>query len=220
MEIARSVSERGEVVLRRREEDGALELRVNGVFVMDTAETASERALAQAMLATLAPDRNLLTVFVGGLGLGFTLAEVLADSRVANVLVAEIEPELVAWHRRGLVPPTAAVLKDPRVEVAVGDVRHVLAAQPPGSLDLVLLDVDNGPGYLVYDDNAAVYEAAFLQTCHAALTAGGVMAVWSAAEAPALESEMREIFHRVDELAVPVTLGKRETTYHVLAGHR
>ena len=120
----------------------------------------------------------------------------------------------------GLVPPTSAALQDPRVEVVVGDVRHVLAAQPPGSLDLVLLDVDNGPGYLVYEDIAAVYEDAFLQTCHAALTTGGVLAVWSAAEAPALESEMREIFHRVDELTVPVTLGKRETTYHVLAGHR
>jgi hypothetical protein len=34
-EVARAVSERGELVLRRRDDDGALELRVNGVFVMD-----------------------------------------------------------------------------------------------------------------------------------------------------------------------------------------
>jgi hypothetical protein len=47
--LARSLSARGELVLLRRA-DGALELRVNGVFVMDTLETSSERALASAAL--------------------------------------------------------------------------------------------------------------------------------------------------------------------------
>ena len=84
------MSERGEVVLRRREHDGALELRVNGVFVMDTIETSSERELARATLAAVDPATDALEVLVGGLGLGFTLAEVLTDPRVARVLVVEI----------------------------------------------------------------------------------------------------------------------------------
>ena len=44
VEVARAESERGELVLRARRQEGApdvLELRVNGVFVMDTAETTS-----------------------------------------------------------------------------------------------------------------------------------------------------------------------------------
>jgi hypothetical protein len=63
VETARAESERGELVLRERRPDPddpagsggptVLELRVNGVFVMDTREHASERALAEAALATV-----------------------------------------------------------------------------------------------------------------------------------------------------------------------
>ncbi|MBU2110409.1 MAG: hypothetical protein KKE65_02005, partial [Actinobacteria bacterium] len=80
-EVARAESERGELVLRqRREGEGpvVLELRANGVFVMDTREVGSERALATAALAVVEQPR---AVVVGGLGLGFTLREVLTDPR-------------------------------------------------------------------------------------------------------------------------------------------
>ncbi len=54
IEVARAETERGEVVLRRRTSETAadvLELRVNGVFVMDTLETTSEIELAAQALA-------------------------------------------------------------------------------------------------------------------------------------------------------------------------
>lgn len=70
-------------MLRRRAYDGALELRVNGVFVMDTRETGTERLLAELSLADLPANRGL-KVLVGGLGLGFTLAAVLRDERSAR----------------------------------------------------------------------------------------------------------------------------------------
>ena len=114
----RAESERGELVLRARTEDDGvttLELRANGVFVMDTRETSSERALArQALARHPAPE----SVLVGGLGLGFTLAEVLDDARVRRVVVAEIEPALVGWMRDGTVPHGPALLADPRVQTA------------------------------------------------------------------------------------------------------
>lgn len=43
-------------------------------------------------------------VLVGGLGLGFTLEAVLADPRVDEVLVVEIEPALVRWMSDGTIP--------------------------------------------------------------------------------------------------------------------
>ena len=52
-DVARAETERGELVLRSRRAGSGpevLELRANGVFVMDTAETSSERALASAAL--------------------------------------------------------------------------------------------------------------------------------------------------------------------------
>ena len=84
VEVARAESERGEVVLRRRVEEhaaDALELRANGVFVMDTKETSSEVALAAAALDLVDDPRR---VVVGGLGLGFTAQRVLADHRVED----------------------------------------------------------------------------------------------------------------------------------------
>jgi spermidine synthase len=211
--VARATSPRGEVVLRRRATDGALELRVNGVFVMDSAETTTERAIARLALDRLdaPPSRLGHRVLVGGLGLGYTIAELLEDRDVATVVVAEIEPALIDWHRAGLVP--GSVIASPRVRVDARDVRDVVRAQSPGSLDAVILDVDNGPGYLVYDNNAGVYEKRFLARCRTALSAGGILVVWSADRAPALQATLGDAFARVEHAELPVGLGRIDR-YH------
>jgi spermidine synthase len=209
-EVARAVSERGELVLRRRADDGALELRVNGVFVMDDRETSSEELLAKAALSGT-PER----VLVGGLGLGYTVRALLADPRVRTVVVAEIEPALVQWMRDGVVP---SVLSDERVVVAEGDVRAVVADQPDTSLDGILLDVDNGPDFLVYDANSAVYQSAFLALCKQKLRAGGVLTVWSSSASAALETAMTQVFGRCAVTPVPVRLQGRDETYYVYQG--
>lgn len=216
VEIARAETERGEVVLRERREEGAptvLELRVNGVFVMDTLETTSERALAQAALALVDEPRRVL---VGGLGLGFTAHEVLADHRVEQCTVAEIEEPLVRWMRDGTVPHGPQVLADERLTVTVGDVAQVLAESGEDAWDLVLLDVDNGPGYLVHDANAALYEAPFLEVARRATR--GVLVIWSAAEAPDLEAAMRQVLGHAEARPYDVVLGEREETYWLYVG--
>lgn len=226
-DLARSRSPRGELVLREREFDGAVELRVNGVFVMDDSETSSERALAHAALAARreslpqADGTDGIRVLVGGLGLGFTLREVLADPGVRHVVVAEIEPDLVAWHRAGLIQQggVASGLEDPRTELVIGDVRDVVHDTPVHSIDVLLLDVDNGPGYLVYDDNAEVYGEAFTVLCRDRLRAGGILAVWSAAPAPALLTLFEDVFESASDHPIPVRLGERDTTYHLVVGH-
>jgi spermidine synthase len=214
VEIARAESERGELVLReRRTPDGgptALELRANGVFVMDTVEVGSERAMATAALA-LCPDPR--AVLVGGLGLGFTMHEVLADSRVERCAVVEIEPALVEWMRSGLVPQGPALLADERVTVVVADVAIALREARPASYDLVLLDVDNGPGYLVHATNAALYEPPALEAARALLRPGGVLVVWSAAEAPELREAMAAVFGDASGESHDVRLQERDERY-------
>ena len=166
VEIARAESDRGELVLReRRPENGpsALELRANGVFVMDTVEFSTERALATAALAEVAQPR---AVVVGGLGLGFTMHEVLADSRVEKCAVVEVEEALVGWMRDGTVPHGPALLADERVHVVVADIGVAMAEAKPATYDLILLDVDNGPGFLVHETNAALYQPPFLAAAH------------------------------------------------------
>lgn len=220
--VVRACSERGEVVLLRRTGDGALELRVNGVFAMDTAHTSTERLLATTTLD--GPFRDAIPesarVLIGGLGLGFTLQEVLSDSRVAEAHVVEIEPAVVEWNRRGLIPDTAAALRDERVRISTGDIADVLTDAPPESVDVLLLDVDNGPGYLVHEENAPVYRRDFLATCAEKLSDRGLVAVWSADEAPELAAAMREVFGDCQETAIPVVLGSTHTTYHLFLAQR
>lgn len=220
-EVARSRSSRGEVVLRRRSAGAAggpeevLELRANGVFVMDTAETSSEEAMAAEALRLVPHPRRVL---VGGLGLGFTLQRVLADARVAEVSVVEIEEALVGWLRDGTVPHGPDLLGDPRVSVVVGDLADSLPS-PSEPVDLLLLDVDNGPGHLVHDANAALYRPDFLARCRGALTEAGLLVVWAADRSPALAADLERLFPYAEERACPVRLQGREEDYYLyLAG--
>jgi spermidine synthase len=207
-EVARARTERGEVVVRRRADD-VLELRVNGVFVMDTAETGTERLLARATLAQVArPGR----VLVGGLGLGFTVRELLADERVEEVIVAEIEPDVVDWMRTGVLPG-ADLLADSRVQVQVADVRTVVARAPSHGYDVVLLDVDNGPHFLVYEDNAEVYRACFLARCRRVLDVDGALAVWSSTRSDVLADALRGVFGAVEVTPLDVDLQGRDEQY-------
>jgi spermidine synthase len=210
-ELARAVSERGELVLRRRA-DGALELRVNGVFVMDDQETSSEELLASAALSAIAaPDR----ILVGGLGLGYTVRALLADPRVREIVVAEIEPAVVDWMHTGLVP---SVLGDERVTVQVEDIRTSVARSPDETFDAILLDVDNGPDFLVHNENSAIYTSSFLDTCRRKLRAGGALTVWSSSRSNALETAMATAFGSCTVTPVPVQLQQRAETYFVYQG--
>ncbi|MFD1716801.1 spermidine synthase [Georgenia deserti] len=206
--LARTRSERGELALSRRP-SGDLELRVNGVFVMDTADVTTERMLAAAALRTCADPAAVL---VGGLGLGFTLAEVLADPRVERCVVVEIEPDVVTWMRDGTVAHGPELLADARVEVLVADVADVLMAAS-AEFDLVLLDVDNGPGYLVHERNRELYEQPALTRLCRALRPGGVLAVWSSAPAPELHEALSATFAAVQVSALPVRLQDRDEEY-------
>jgi len=212
VEVARAESERGEVVLRRRTEEraaDALELRVNGVFVMDTRETTSEIELAAAALELVADPRD---VVVGGLGLGFTLQRVLTDHRVEQVKVVEIEEALVGWMRDGTVPHGPGLLADKRVHIVNVDI-VMAVAEARSTYDLVLLDVDNGPGYLVHDANAGIYEHEFIANTKRIVNPEGALVVWSANPAPVLARVMEEVFGNCTEHRYDVVLQERPEQY-------
>lgn len=211
VEIARAETERGEIVLRERRNGNGppvLELRVNGVFVIDTRETTSERALAAATLELVDDPRHVL---VGGLGFGHTMHEVLADPRVERCTVVEIEQPLVDWMRDGTIAHGPQLLADGRLTVTVGDVAQVLAEAGEDAYDLVLLDVDNGPGYLVHDANAPIYQPPFLEVARQAVRQ--VLAVWSAAESPELEAALQATFGNVEPQSYDVQLAERPEHY-------
>jgi spermidine synthase len=228
-EVARAESERGEVVLRRRRvvdssdgvgasaDTGVLELRVNGVFVMDTLETTTEQALARAALDRVDSPRDVL---VGGLGLGFTVHEVLTDRRVERLVVVEVEQALAEWMRDGTIPHGPSFLADARLRVVEADLRDAVREAPSASFDLVLLDVDNGPANLVHEGNALLYRAPFLREVAATLREGGALVVWSASEARELAAALEEVFGAVASLPMPVRLQDREEDYWLYLARR
>ncbi|WP_326657978.1 spermidine synthase [Streptomyces sp. NBC_00385] len=179
----------GEVVLRRRGDD--FEIIANGCFLMDTSDGRSERLLVDAALDALPAGRTAPAVLIGGLGVGFSLARAAAEPRWGRIAVAEREQAIVDWHRDGpLAGISGAALADPRTVVLTTDlVAHLRTTTD--RYDALCLDIDNGPDWTVTDDNGNLYSPAGLAGCHARLTPGGVLAVWSAQPSEEFEQALR-----------------------------
>ena len=142
---------------------------------------ASEPHVSEDALATLALGRapQAKRILIGGLGLGYSLRaalDLLAPD--ARVVIAETSSALVGWNRTLLAHLAKAPLEDPRVELRMGDVGARIA-ESPGTYDVIMLDVDNGPVALVHESNSLLYDDAGIAACAAALAPGGVLAVWS-----------------------------------------
>ncbi|MET0693174.1 MAG: hypothetical protein ABWY56_04550 [Propionibacteriaceae bacterium] len=209
--LARVASPRGEVVLRRRGrgDDAVDELIVNGTFAMDSSETSSERRLAQ-LVGTYGSEGRIL---VGGLGLGFTAAEIL-NAGVGRLVVVELEGALVGWAREGVTPTLARVATDPRVHLVVADVAVFLTGDHPDQpWDGIVLDVDNGPDFLIHEPNAGLYSSEVLTSAYDRLAPGGRLAIWCQGASPALLDTLRAIHPSARENVYQVTRGRRRFSY-------
>jgi spermidine synthase len=198
---------RGELVLRRDGEH--LEVISNGTFLMDTRDGRSERLLVRAALAAHEHPRRLL---IGGLGVGFSLAEAAADPRLTRIDVVEIEPALVRWHDGPLASVSGRALRDPRVSVVTADVVTWLRSDAPG-YDVICLDVDNGPDWTVTASNSRLYDDAGTALLLHRLSPQGVLAVWSAHPVPAYEARLRAHGLSVDVHTVEVPRGEPDAVY-------
>jgi spermidine synthase len=205
--VERLQTPRGELVLRRRGE--TVEIISNGVFLMDSRDGRSERLLVRAALDRVAEPR---TVLIAGLGVGFSVREALADSRVEHVVVAEIEPAIVAWHGSHLAASSAGALSDPRVEVVTADIIELMRTDPT-TYDVICLDVDNGPDWTVTESNAALYSDAGTQLLASRLASRGVLSVWGAARSPAYDAVLGRHLDEVRVLSAEVARGEPDVVW-------
>jgi spermidine synthase len=188
--IAEAVVPGGNSRLRCYRHDGAFQLWLDRTELMSSRVHESEEMLADVALQALGV-RPAPRVLVGGLGMGFTLARVLAGVDAAAVVeVVELLPEVVTWNRELFGHLAAEPLRDPRVRIAVGDVADTIAAARAG-YDVILLDVDNGPEALVHPGNERIYHNRGLVALREALTSGGVAAVWSSTDVPAFGGRLK-----------------------------
>lgn len=168
--------------------------------LMNSRMSGSEEVLATETIARLArPAPHLL---IGGYGMGFTLRAALgALGPKARVTVAELVPKILDWARGPMAELTAGCLDDPRVRLVERDVGALIETSD-AHYDAILLDVDNGPDGLTREGNDRLYSPRGLAAARAALTPGGILAVWSAAPDHRFAKRLGEAGFRVEEVAV------------------
>jgi spermidine synthase len=166
-----------ELRLKRRGTEFSIMLGANEL--MNSRLSGSEQALATLGCERLA-GRPRPRILIGGLGMGFTLRAALGVLPPdAETVVAELVPAVIAWARGPMAQVFGASLDDPRVSLMCADVRRPIS-EARSAFDAILLDVDNGPDGLTAGSNDGLYGAAGIGEAKAALTSGGVLAVWSA----------------------------------------
>lgn len=187
--------------LRQRGEADFL-ITVGGRVLMNAAANTSEIVLAKLACARL-KHRKKARVLVGGLGMGYTLKAAIDNLPAgANVVVAELNPIMLKWCRGPIAHLTGGAVDDPRVTVVIADVADIIraaAARGGGRrFDAIILDLYEGPREGVRGRDAHLYGDAALALSRQALTAGGVLAVWSEDPDSAFEKRLAAAGFAVD----------------------
>jgi spermidine synthase len=172
-----------------------------GLELMSSRKHASEDALGSIPCKRLKHPETA-RVLIGGLGMGFTLAAVLAEvGAKAEVTVAELIPEVVDWNRGPLGDRSGQPLDDPRTRIHIGDVAKLLR-ESRACFDVIALDVDNGPEGLTKSGNDWLYSMQGISAAQDALSADGILAYWSVDPDPAFHDRLRRCGFMVDEMTV------------------
>lgn len=223
----------GEISLRRRFDPTVLsevyEVKLGEDFLMSSLFTVAEIDLTRLGLARLRAERpeGGFAVLVGGLGLGYTAFEALADDRVAELVVVEYSEAVIDWHERELLPDTIGLSADPRTRFIRDDFFAAAADEdgfdpdaPGRRFDAILLDIDHSPRNLLGSAHAAFYNRDGLGAMAGHIADDGVFALWS--DDPPDEdftAELEEVFEDVQAQRIwfdnPMTGGKASNTVYV-----
>ncbi|HUS27680.1 MAG TPA: hypothetical protein VMZ53_04205 [Kofleriaceae bacterium] len=206
----------GPLQLRQR---GAREflITIGGRVLMTSSERTSELAVATLACKELA-GHKAPRILIGGLGMAYTVRAALdALPKRAQVMVAELTPEVETWCRGPLAPLTNGAANDPRVRIVIRDVARVIEEAPPGRFDAIVLDLYEGPHAASRRENDPFYGRVALERSYAALSPGGVLAIWSEESNTVFKRRMIDagfdttLHHPGGSRSYVVYLGRRES---------
>lgn len=188
-ELDFSATRMGDLSLRRRTDPASgediYEVKLGNDFLMSSQFTAGEVALAELALQDL--DAGEISVVVGGLGLGYTAQAVLARAKVKSLVVIEAMPQVIGWHRKGLVPLGSELSTDPRCRLIEGDFFAMARDRASGfhpedqtaKFHAIIVDIDHSPSNLLDESHSDLYRQPGLDLLADRLHPGGVFALWS-----------------------------------------
>ncbi|MDZ5783987.1 spermidine synthase [Marinococcus luteus] len=190
--LANVQGQSGELQLQRR--GGHYEVISNGTFLMATHNGESERRMVQEAMNHAYSAESVL---IGGLGVGFSLHEAVQHTETVHVTVVELEKHIIEWNRLYFQDWNGRALENSKAQIVEEDLQVFLEKGTNNRWGVVCMDTDNGPDWLVREDNQHMYEAGGLQTIYAALRCGGVAAFWSASYSRAFENILKAVFDTV-----------------------
>ena len=193
---------------RLYQRDTEFSIKADSQELMNSQVHGSEDALAKLACEKITnyPD---VRVLVGGLGLGYTLRAALNElKRDAEVVVAEIVPEVLEWNQKFLGHLAEHPLEDGRVKVQLEDVAEVIKAGR-NDYNAIMLDVDNGPQAMFQEGNDWIYTNNGLQTSFDALRPKGVLSIWSTDPDPAFTKRLIRTGFKAEEVKVRARSGRK-----------
>ena len=175
---------------------------------MNSLVHGSEEVLAKLACEKIA-NRPEARVLIGGLGLGYTLRAALNELKAdAEVIVAEIVPDVLQWNREFLGHLADHPLADDRVAVQLADVAQMISAGQ-SRYNAIMLDVDNGPQAMMSEGNDWIYSYSGLESAFAALRPKGVLSIWSTDPDTAFTKRLIKTGFKVEEVKARARSGRK-----------
>jgi spermidine synthase len=229
-ELAWHETPMGLLTLRRRVDPllkvDVYEVKLGDEFLMSSLFTKAEVELARLSLAAVGDAE--LDVVVGGLGLGYTAQAVLGDPRVRSLLVVEALDEVIDWHERELLPDTAGLAADARLQLAQASFFDLVDADsgldpnaPARHFHAILVDIDHSPRHFLHPSHATFYTPSGLRRLARHLQRGGVFGLWSDDPPDGdFMSVLNEVFSQVEAHVVsfPNPFTRTDSTNTVYVG--
>ena len=179
----------GDITLLKRGHE--FSIRTAGTELMNSRIHGSEELLAELTCKGIKKKSNV-KILIGGLGMGYTLAAALDQSRTdTHITVSELIPAVIKWNMEHLGHLAGKPLEDPRVFVENKDVVNIIGGKK-SFWDAILLDVDNGPAGLTRKENNRLYNMSGLKMSYRVLCPGGILAIWSSKEDAAFTHRLKQ----------------------------
>jgi spermidine synthase len=169
------------------------ELLYNGSVFRSTYDQILSVAFADTILG-LIKSGKAVDILLGGLGLGFSLEQVLRFSGLRSVTVVEPDEAVPNWDRKYLNAGNS--LDDERTQLIVGNFTQFVDAAPK-SYHGIGVDLDLGPTRVLREENRRAYTMSSLTTLASRLRSDGVLVIRSTEADSAYRRALDEVFSEV-----------------------